>query len=231
MTQNNRKQTKSTQVLDKLRQDILQGDFGPGDKLQMDDLKYKYGVGYSPLREALSRLASDGLVQFKEQCGFCVATLSLDELYDIYNNRMHIETLALERSMEYGDDYWEAEVVACWHRYAKFMKTNDVLSPQGWDALEKEFSFTLIKACKSPWLLKMQRLLYENAGRYRYLCLGHHNADREIIRNYIQEGDELVTAVLARDKVKAIELSKLSWESSLKIMAKELKNREVSLES
>lgn len=227
MAEINRKQTKSTQVLQKLRQDILSGKFAPGEKLQMDDLKKRYGVGYSPLREALSRLSSNGLVEFEEQCGFCVPPLSLEELYDIYNNRMRIETMALEFSMEYGDDAWETEVVACWHRYAKFMKNNDVLDPERWDALEKEFSFTLVKACGSPWLLKMQVMLYENAARYRYLCIGHHNADKKVILDYLQECELLVSAVLARDKIKAIQISRQGWESSLKIMERELKNQEV----
>lgn len=222
MTNNVRKTTKSTQVFARLRQDILQGSFVPGEKLQMDEMKEKYGVGYSPLREALSRLASNGLVQFEEQCGFSVAPLTLEELYDIYNLRMQIEIMALERSMEYGDDYWEADVIACWHRYAKFMKTNEVLDPSTWDELEREFSFTLIKACKSPWLLKIQTMLYENAARYRNLCICRHNTDRQIIIDYIQECEELVAAVLARDKVKAINISKQSWEYSLSIMAKEL---------
>lgn len=75
----------------------------------------------------------------------------------------------------------------------------------------------------------MQRMLYENAGRYRYLCIGRHNADKELILDYVRECEELVAAVLVRDKEKAIKISKQAWESSLKIMAKELQKHDVSL--
>jgi GntR family carbon starvation induced transcriptional regulator len=132
-----RKQTKSTQIFQRLRHDLLHGAFAPGMKLQMDDLKERYQVGYSPLREALFRLVSNGLVQFEEQCGFSVPELSIEELYDIYQNRMRIENTALELAMEHGDDLWEAEVIACWYRYAKFMKSNEVLDPQIWESMEK----------------------------------------------------------------------------------------------
>ncbi|STX50511.1 GntR family transcriptional regulator [Legionella busanensis] len=218
-----RKQTKASQITEKLRQDILRGYFAPGTKLQLENLKQKYGVGFSPLREALSRLITNGLVHFKEQCGFCVPTLSLDELYDIYTNRMRIENIALELAIENGDDHWEAEIIACWYRYSKFMKTNDTLDSYTWHAMEKEFSSTLIKACKSPWLLKMKDILYENAARYHFLCLSRHNTNRETILAYIHDCQDLVNAVIARDKIKSLEISNRAWQSSIQIMSTELK--------
>ncbi|WP_131781142.1 GntR family transcriptional regulator [Legionella gresilensis] len=217
-----RKQTKTTQITQKLREDILSGYFPPGTKLQLQILKKKYGVGFSPLREALSRLTTNGLVHFKEQCGFCMPTLSLDELYDIYTNRMRIENIALELAIENGDEHWEAEIIACWYRYAKFMKTNDPLDSYVWHAMEKEFSSTLIKACKSPWLLKMKDILYENAARYHFLCLSRHNTNRETIFAYINDCQDLVNAVIARDKIKALKISNRAWESSIQIMSTEL---------
>ena len=217
-----RKLTKSSQAAQKLRKDILSGYFAPNSKLQLENLKKRYGVGFSPLREALSRLATSGLVHFEEQCGFCVPALSLEELHDIYTNRMRIENIALALAIEHGDEHWEADVIACWYRYSKFMKANDPLDSYTWHAMEEEFSSTLIKACQSPWLLKMKTILYENAARYHFLCLNRHKANREIILEHINDCQDLVDAVIARDKIKALEISNRAWQSSIQIISNEL---------
>ncbi|CAM2887703.1 GntR family transcriptional regulator [Legionella steigerwaltii] len=227
MSQMKTKQSKASSVLEKLRRDLVSGFFDPGQKLQMEHLKERYEVGYSPLREALSRLVSQGLVNLEDLCGFSVPSLSLEELYDLYAVRIQIETHALELSMQYGDVYWEADVIACWHRYAKYLtpQPNNPLDPVEWDAFQKEFTFTLIKACQSPWLLKIQEMLYDHSSRYRFLCLGRHHHDEKVLAELRQENEDLVTAVLARDKEKAIQISQVGWDTSIKIMAESLKNK------
>ncbi|CAM2877037.1 FCD domain-containing protein [Legionella anisa] len=225
MSQIKTKQSKTSTVLEKLRLDLVSGYFDPGQKLQMEQLKERYEVGYSPLREALSRLVSHGLVSLEDLCGFSVPALSLEELYDLYAVRMQIETRALELSMHHGDEHWEADVIACWHRYAKYLtpQPNKTLDLIEWNAFQKEFTFTLIKACQSPWLLKIQDMLYDHSSRYRFLCLGRHHNDEKVLAEFRQENDELVTAVLARNKEKAIQISQSGWDSSIKIMADSLK--------
>ena len=227
MTQNAQKKSKTTSVLEKIRYDLISGYFPPGKKLLMEHLRERYDVGFSPLREALSRLVTHGLVQTEELCGFYVPPLSVDELYDIYNVRIQIETLALELSMQHGDAAWESEVLACWHRYAKHIdpKSNATLQPIEWDALQKEFCITLIKACRSPWLLKIHDMLYDQASRYRFLCMGHHYKDEALLALFLRENNALVTAVIARDKEKAIQISQAGWDTSLAAMTKVLKEK------
>ncbi|WP_131795343.1 GntR family transcriptional regulator [Fluoribacter gormanii] len=227
MSQIKVKQSKTSTVLEKLRLDLVSGYFEPGQKLQMEQLKERYEVGYSPLREALSRLVSHGLVSFEDLCGFAVPSLSLAELYDLYAVRTQIETRALELSIQYGDQYWEADIIACWHRYAKYLtsSSNKPLDPVEWDALQKEFTHTLIKACQSPWLLKIQDMLYDHSSRYRFLCLGRHHNDEHVLTEFKQENEELVAAVLARDTKKAIQISQIGWDNSIQIMADSLKDK------
>jgi GntR family carbon starvation induced transcriptional regulator len=222
-----RKKTKTTDVSERLREDIANGIFAPNEKLQMDNLKERYGVGYSPLREALSRLVTQGLVQVKEQCGFCVAPLSLEEFYDLYNVRIHIETHALTLSIEHGNNDWEAEVVACWHKYAKYLNadTHAKFNPIEWDNLQREFLFTLVKACQSPWLLKMRDMLYDQADRYRSLCLSMHYNNKEFLRKFSKDNKLLVAAVLARNKEKACQLTQKRWKNTIDIIAKALKQK------
>ncbi|HBD7142849.1 TPA: GntR family transcriptional regulator [Legionella pneumophila] len=220
------KQSKTSTVLEKIRMDLITGYYSPGQKLQMQQLKERYKVGYSPLREALSRLVSQGLVHLEDLCGFSVSNLSLKELYDLYSVRILIETKALELSIQHGDEHWEAEVIACWYRYAKYLNlnTNQPINQFEWNELQKEFTFTLSKACQSPWLLKIQDMLFDHASRYRFLCLGKHFQDKKIIDGFRQECEELVSAVLARDKAKALKISQEGWENSLEIMASIIKS-------
>lgn len=217
MTLKNRKLTKATRVQESLRDDIVCGRILPGEKLQMDALKERYGVGYSPLREALSRLASNGLVQQEEQCGFSVAPLSQEELYDLYEVRAFIETRALELAIRNGDDRWEAEVLAAWHVFAKFLdpKSGNELQQEEWERLQKDFLRAMVKGCNSPWLLKIRDSLYDQASRYRGVCIKNHSKNPKLLSAYIKENQDLVDAVLARDLQKVIKLSEKSWQNSV----------------
>ncbi len=220
MTIEQKKQTKAAKVLDSLRHDIISGHFQPGQKLQMEDLKSQYNVGYSPLREALSRLVSYGLVCMKEQCGFSVAPLSMEELHDLYMVRIHIEIQALELSIQNGDDDWEADVTATWFKYKKCLNQaiNNHIDPSSWDKLQKEFRFTLIKACQSPWLLKIRDMLNDQALRYRFICLNSYYRNKKVLNEFIKENENLVSAVLSRNTKTAVKLTQISWESSVKLI-------------
>src|SRR3990172_5019394 len=79
--------TLASSVYERLRQDVLTGELLPGHKLRIDALRLRYGVGASPVREALNRLVSEGLVTLEDQKGFRVAPVSLDELRELTHTR------------------------------------------------------------------------------------------------------------------------------------------------
>ena len=79
----------ATQILDTLTNDILQGLFLPGEKLQIKTLKERYNVGTSPLREALSQLIVKDLVISENQKGFYVSEISINDLTDIYQAKYY----------------------------------------------------------------------------------------------------------------------------------------------
>ena len=66
-------------TFDRLRGDIISGTLLPGSRLRFADLQARYGIGTSPLREALSRLAADRLVVQEVNRGFKVPPLSLED--------------------------------------------------------------------------------------------------------------------------------------------------------
>ena len=159
-------------VLARLRTDIIRGRFEPGEKLLLDRMRELYGAGISPVREALSRLASDGLVVQESQRGFRVRPASWQDLRDITDNRIRLETAAIALSVERGDDDWEARVISTHHVLSKFDPTRIAEPPlrEDWEARHREFHVSLIAACGSPWLLHFCALLHDQFDRYRRLA-------------------------------------------------------------
>lgn len=162
--------TRADEALLTLRRDIVTGHFKAGEKLRPDLLEAQYGIGRNPIREALSRLAVEGLVRGEGQRGFQVAPISRGELLDIADLRQRFSTLALARSIELGDEDWEAGIVAAFHRMAR-MQDSLVGDPASyadeWEVRNGAFHAALESACRSPWLQYFCAILYEQSERYR----------------------------------------------------------------
>ena len=154
----------ASQILDSLKNDIISGEFLPKQKLHIKTLKEKYNVGTSPLREALSQLIAKDLVVSKNQKGFYVSDISIEDLTDIYQTRAKIESLCIEMAIEKGDDYWEAKVIAASHRLNKYSKEND-LDVEEWQNRHGEFHEALVEGCMSPRLFQIRSSLIEKSKR------------------------------------------------------------------
>jgi DNA-binding GntR family transcriptional regulator len=83
-------------VYDALLEAIVQGRLGPGTRLVLDDLADQLRVSRTPIRDALRRLASEGLVHRSGRQGFTVVSLSRDELAELYEVRLMCELFAVE---------------------------------------------------------------------------------------------------------------------------------------
>jgi DNA-binding GntR family transcriptional regulator len=78
---------------------ILRGELKPGAWLRQDDLAAELGVSKIPVREALQRLAAEGLVAFESNRGTVIRSLSSGDAEEIYALRRAIETRLLRRSV------------------------------------------------------------------------------------------------------------------------------------
>ena len=111
--------TVAESTYQRLRQDILWGRFAPGSPLRSDELRSRYDVGISPLREALTRLTSERLVTSIGQRGFRIPPLTAYDVEDTTRTRIVIEREALASSIENGDIRWETAVVAAFHALSR----------------------------------------------------------------------------------------------------------------
>ena len=92
----------TAQLFDRLRDDILNGNLQPGQKLKIESLREQYSVGASPVREALSMLTSEGLVQRLDQRGFRVSEISVSAFEELLRTRCWLEERALRESIASG---------------------------------------------------------------------------------------------------------------------------------
>lgn len=186
------------QVAARLRSDVLSGHLAPMVKLKVDELQQNYGVSSSPLREALSRLAQEGLVKADERRGFRVPALSVVDLNDIVRMRLMLDVQALRESISLGDDAWEANIVASYHRLEKMEQRygdGPAVLDDDWMVLHRDFHFSLMAACPSLRQLAWSASLFDQAERYRRFSARHRQASHSKVR----EHHRLMTAVLARE--------------------------------
>ena len=192
----------STDAYEMLRREILHGTLMPGDRLRIADLNDRYRLGLTPIREALMRLASEGLVSWQSYRGASVTAIDIEEFRDMARTRRQIGRLCLTQAMELGDAAWEAEIVRSFHllKRTPFPGSSDATEPPGaWERLHREFHHALIAACGSPWLLRFSETLADHAERYRKFWLLRSGAWQPAGRDFDREHEEIVQAVVARD--------------------------------
>jgi GntR family carbon starvation induced transcriptional regulator len=199
----------------RLREDIVWGRLAPGDALRSDDLRSRYGLGVSPLREALSRLAVERLVIAQGQRGYRVAPVSAAEAQDILSVRLLIEGDALSRSLARGDVEWETAVMAAFHRLARMpVPVGAGADPQTWAAAHRDFHMALLSACDSPWLMNYAGNLYDQAERYR-LIRALRTPKAALARDVAAEHRELLDAALSRDATRALAALREHYERTI----------------
>ena len=148
--------TRSAWVDHRLREAILGGRLQPGDPLVISTLAKELGVSATPLREALGRLAAEGLVDLQAHGSARVATVDLREAVEIYELRQVLEPMALERSIAQADAGFGDRVEAAWQR----LTTSRLSTASDHAAFHRE----LLSCCDSTWMLRLSTLLSDRAG-------------------------------------------------------------------
>jgi DNA-binding GntR family transcriptional regulator len=205
-------------VYEALRNDILFGRRLPSSRIQLNDLAEEHGVSLSVVREAVTRLASEDLVESTPQRGFRVRSISLDDLHDLTWVRIQLETLALRESIAKGDVTWEANLVAAHHRLAVTpMYLDDGSGNLEWMAAHGAFHGALTAAAGSPILERLRRQLYDSSELYRYWA---GNLPRHPIRGHVDDEHKAICdAALARDTDRAVTLLTEHLETTARHLA------------
>lgn len=192
-----------TSTYRELKSDIIRGRLTPFEKLRVEHLKADYNVSSGTLREALTMLMADRLVEAEGQRGFRVKSISPEELIDLNRIRVLLEKEAIRQSIEHGDEDWEASIVTTFHllnrsSQAFLENPEDKAVMEQWEERHRAFHLALIAGSTSEWLRYFLSMAYQQYERYRHLFLEvAKSADRN--RDPHSEHRAIVDAVLARD--------------------------------
>ena len=183
---------------------MLNGVLQPGQKLKIETLREQYDVGASPVREALSMLTAEGLVQRLDQRGFRVTDVSVTGFEELLRTRCWLEERALRESIASGSDRWEENVLLAHYRLTRTPRSDgesDRPTPI-WEKAHRLFHISLLAACRSQFLIGYCGQIYDLNIRYRNLA----GSVAYPSRNVGQEHQNICDSSLARDADHAVAL-------------------------
>ncbi|MDA9361867.1 GntR family transcriptional regulator [Ascidiaceihabitans sp.] len=175
-----------------LRKMIVIGDIKPGEKLKIEGLRKRLDTGASPIREALSLLTSDNLVERIDQRGFRASPTSRKNFDEILMLRCELEDTALRQCIVNRTQDWEENIVISHHRMVRAQNAGDIT----FEDLHKEFHMALLGCYDAPILMKFCSQLYDLNIRYRYLAGSAMNYKR---RDVSSEHQSIMAAAIAGD--------------------------------
>ncbi|WP_458789752.1 GntR family transcriptional regulator [Yoonia sp. MH D7] len=179
-----------------LRDMILTGALPAGQKLKIEQLRELLQTGASPVREALSLLTSDMLVERIDQRGFRAAPASKANFEEILALRCTLEDLALRQSIAAATPDWEEKIVLTHHR----MKRSVGEVTAVFEEAHKTFHMALLSNSGSPVLERYCAQLYDLNIRYRYLAA---SGSKYQSRDIAAEHDEILDAAVKCDAERA----------------------------
>jgi DNA-binding GntR family transcriptional regulator len=199
---------------------VLEGQWAPGANIPIRELSDLTGKSATVAREALSRLAGDGLVEAKPNRGFFVPQLTFEEISDLTEFRILIESKALVQSIERGTVEWESRIVAALHQLTRVASKGELNGSQvEWTRVHREFHDTLISACGIDIVRRMARSLSDSTVLYRKSAVPTMKAHG---RDIIGEHRALADAVIARDSATATDLLSAHYRATVESIAEAL---------
>jgi DNA-binding GntR family transcriptional regulator len=183
--------TKADAAYGELRRRILDGTISPGSSLNQDRLAVEFGVSTTPLREAVRRLESEGLLSFSAHKEVTVSSVQMEGLLDIYEVREAMDALAA-RLAAIRHTAEEADLI---NQACRSLRSSPSIDPL---ALNRRFHRVIYKSCHNRALVEELETLWDRSDRHRRL-LRTVALDRDVVHEHLA----IARAVLARDANRA----------------------------
>ena len=155
-------------VYDQLRVGILEGELEPGTELAEVALSEQLGVSRGPIREAISRLAAEGLVNVRPRRGAVVRSLSKEEFLELYQVREALERMAVQLAVPRLTETQLNELAAL-NEVMNASAAHDDIG--GFFEANVAFHSRLLEASGNGTLQEVYRQLLGQLGRYRLRSL------------------------------------------------------------
>lgn len=169
--------------MQRLSEGVLRGEFSPGQKLKAQDLAGAWGISPTPVREALQRMATMGLVEAVPNRGMRVAPIVAEEMREVYGLRLLLEPFALRLSLENRDQAWEDEVCSSFAAL-EHQLTTAAADLVAFERVHADFHNALLSRADSTWLMRIIETLGVHSVRYRLLSLGPRGGAAEVMEEH-----------------------------------------------
>lgn len=192
-------QTKADQVYQYLREAIVSGEFGPGEKLVLSEIAQMYGVSEIPVREACKRLEAEKLIVIKPYEGITVSELDPEAVRETLEVRAILEREAARMTVPRIGEETLSLADSLLERMRTAVKEDD------WDSFSKankQFHIILLDACPNRRLAGLAAEIWDSLGRARH---GFRWMPEEQI-SYFQLNEQICQALRARDGERVGEL-------------------------
>lgn len=213
----------SSRVFERLRRLILDGEYGPDERLIEDQLAERLGVSRTPVRQALTTLQAEGLVEITPNRGAVVCSFGVDEVWEIYDLRAVLEGYAAQRAatrIKLGELARLRELTREMEGLygGKFAGREEEI--RGFVALNEEFHGIIIAASRNKrlgrlvrrtvdlplvftaffWYGPRERLISNHYHRKLLAALETGDAERAgiIMREHVHEGRDCVVRALKK---------------------------------
>lgn len=186
-------------IYEYIRKMIFTGELKEGERLVEKDLAEKLKVSRTPVREALRKLETEGLVVHLPRKGVVVKGFSKEDVIEIYSIRKALEALAITFTVK---NITQSEIEKLKKLNEKMKKAAEKDDTEKLFELLREFNKVLIESCRMPRLINLISTYREYLERFRAVTM----SQKERKLSALKEHDEIIDAIINRDEKRAQEL-------------------------
>ncbi len=187
--------TKAEAVYQELRSRILDGSIEPASTLNQEALAATLGLSITPLREALRRLESDGLVRLEAHRTMTIAPLTRRELHELYAVRLQLDPYAAALTAREASDETLTEI-------GRLARKRVERNPRALLQHNRTFHHAIYSSCGNLVLIGVLDQLWNRTDRYRLIVLQNRIQERAAE----EEHREIAAALLGRDARRVADL-------------------------
>ena len=214
--------TLSNVAYEYLRERLLDGRLHPGTRLVNRTLAKEIGISFTPVREAIGRLASEGVVVQVPGAGAFVRELSRDEIISLFGFRTAIECYAATQAAKKIDDHQIERLDAIcrdWDQLLAQRKSNpaiieDSAYQANWRSNDVLFHGVVYESAQNAWMAKIVRDLRMMSS---LMIVDADKLKIEDAQNTIEHHKALTDALRRRDETAAESLMKAQMQAGLKV--------------
>ncbi|HHW01406.1 MAG TPA: GntR family transcriptional regulator [Thermoanaerobacterales bacterium] len=200
-------------IFESIRKAIFDGELKPGDRLVEKELAEKMQVSRTPIREALRKLETEGLIKHVPRKGVVVKGFTPDDIIEIYSIRQALEALAITYTVKNITEAEIKKLKALLERMSELTEEDDTTNLFN---TSQEFNEILIRSCRMPRLIKLINTYQEYLERFRVVTMGKKERKLSALKDH----REILQAVIDRDAARAKQMVENHLQGALEAYLK-----------